>query len=178
MEYALAFHRWARMARRAIRGLLIALALATVGCDHATKLVAKVTLEGAAPRALIAGVLDLQYRENRDTAFGLLHDFTNPTKGPLILLMALLAIAAVAAAWWKRRRVAGFVEHAAFVLVVGGAIGNVIDRFERGYVVDFIHVDHWPVFNVADVAICVGGALVGVVMMRLTRPPLRPPLRS
>ena len=92
--------------------------------------------------------------------------------------MALLAIAAVAAAWWKRRRVAGFVEHAAFVLVVGGAIGNVIDRFERGYVVDFIHVDHWPVFNVADVAICVGGALVGVVMMRLTRPPLRPPLRS
>ena len=141
-------------------------------------MVAKVTLEGAAPRALIAGVLDLQYRENRDTAFGLLRDFTSPAKGPLVLVMALLAIAAVAVAWWKRRRVAGLLEHAAFVLVVGGAIGNVIDRFERGYVVDFIHVDHWPVFNVADVAICVGGALVGLVMMRLTSPSPRPPLRS
>jgi signal peptidase II len=62
--------------------------------------------------------------------------------------------------------VAGFVEQMAFVLVVGGAVGNVIDRLARGYVVDFIHIQRWPVFNVADAAICAGGALVGIVMMR------------
>ncbi|MGO9715067.1 MAG: signal peptidase II [Polyangiaceae bacterium] len=152
-----------------MRGLLMVLVLALVGCDHATKVVAKITLEGSAPRALITGVLDLQYAENRDTAFSLLRNVATPAKGSLILVMSCLAIAAIAAAWWKRRRVAGLLEHAAFVLVVGGAIGNVLDRIEQGYVIDFIHLRRWPVFNVADVAICVGGALVGVVMMRLKK---------
>jgi signal peptidase II len=172
--------RWARMAKRAIHVFLMMLVLGIVGCDHATKFVAKVSLEGEAPRALITGVLDLRYTENRDTAFSLLHDFTNPAKGPLILMMSLFAIAAIAAAWWKRRRVAGLLENAAFVLVVGGAIGNMIDRLARGYVVDFIHLELWPVFNVADVAICVGGALVGLVMMRpiTTLPPPPAPRRS
>jgi signal peptidase II len=154
------------MVERTIRGLLLMLVVALVGCDHATKVVAKITLEGSAPRSLIPGVLDLQYTENRDTAFSLFHDVTSPAKGPLILLMSCLAIAAIAVAWWKRRKVAGLVEHLAFVLVVGGAIANVTDRLERGYVVDFIHLRRWPVFNVADMAICVGGALVGIVMMR------------
>ena len=141
------------------------LVVALVGCDHATKVVAKITLEGSAPRAIIPGVLDLVYTENRDTAFSVTHAFAGPSKGPLILMMALLAIAAIAVAWWKRRRVAGLVEHTAFVLVVGGAIGNVLDRLQRGYVVDFIHVQYWPVFNVADIAICAGAVLVGIVMV-------------
>jgi signal peptidase II len=153
----------------ALRVLLMVLVVALVGCDHATKVVAKVTLEGTAPRSIIPGVLDLVYTENRDTAFSVFHDVTSPAKGPLLLLMSSLAIAAIAVAWWKRRRVAGLLEHAAFVLVVGGAIGNVVDRFQRGYVVDFIHVQCWPVFNVADVAICAGGALVGIVMMRMKK---------
>jgi len=166
------------MVERVLRGFLLMLVAALVGCDHATKIVAKITLEGSAPKAVIPGVLDLVYTENRDTAFSLLHGVTSPAKGPLILLMSCLAIAAIAVAWWKRRRVAGLVERAAFVLVVGGAIGNVIDRIEQGYVVDFIHLRRWPVFNVADMAICVGGALVGIVMMRSRKsgdsPPVRP----
>jgi signal peptidase II len=142
------------------------LMLALVGCDHATKVVARVTLRGNAPRSIVAGVLDLRYAENRDTAFSLLHRFGGPAKEALILGMSLLAVSAIAVAWWKRRRAASLLEHAAFTLVVGGAVGNVVDRIARGYVVDFIHVRMWPVFNVADMAICVGGALVGVVMMR------------
>ena len=45
-------------------------------------------------------------------------------------------------------------------LVLAGALGNYADRLLRGYVVDFIHVTHWPVFNIADVLLTVGGALV------------------
>jgi signal peptidase II len=167
-EYAPLIHRWGRMAERATRGLFMMLVLALVGCDHATKVVAKVTLQGAVPRTLIAGVLDLRYAENRDTAFSLSRDFASPAKGWVILAMSCLAVAAVAAAWWKRRRQARLLEHAAFVLVVGGAIGNVLDRLARGYVVDFIHLRWWPVFNVADVAICAGGVLVGLALMRST----------
>jgi signal peptidase II len=54
-------------------------------------------------------------------------------------------------------------------MVVGGAIGNVADRLLRGYVVDFIHLHRWPVFNVADIAVTVGAILLGVAMTR--RPP-------
>jgi signal peptidase II len=46
------------------------------------------------------------------------------------------------------------------VLILGGALGNTSDRVIRGYVVDFIHVPHWPVFNFADVWVTVGVALV------------------
>jgi signal peptidase II len=49
---------------------------------------------------------------------------------------------------------------AGLALVMGGAVGNLVDRALRGHVVDFIHVSGWPVFNVADVAIVAGGLLV------------------
>jgi signal peptidase II len=154
---------------RTMRGLLLGLVVALVGCDHATKVVAKIELEGAPARAIVPGVLELVYTENRDAAFSLSHAITNPAKGPVLLLMSCLAVGAVAVAWWKRRRRSGLLEHMAFMLVVGGACGNILDRWQQGYVVDFIHVALWPAFNVADVAICAGGALVGIAMMRLKR---------
>jgi signal peptidase II len=146
------------------------LALALVGCDHATKVVAKVTLQGGLPRSIVAGIVDLQYAENRDTAFSLLRSSSSPAKAPLIVAMSCLAVIAVATGWWRRRHTAPALEHMAFALVIGGAIGNVVDRLARGYVVDFIHVRMWPVFNVADVAICAGGALLGLVLIRARRP--------
>lgn len=55
-------------------------------------------------------------------------------------------------------------------LILGGAVGNVIDRFIHGYVIDFIHVHyadvwHYPIFNIADIGICVGTALVVIDML-------------
>ena len=65
----------------------------------------------------------------------------------------------------RRRRVA-----AGFALVLGGAIGNVADRFHLGMVVDFVDLHygpyHWPAFNVADSAICVGVALLALYGLR------------
>jgi signal peptidase II len=52
------------------------------------------------------------------------------------------------------------------VLGAGGAPGNLVDRVARGYVVDFVHVEHWPVFNMADVFLVVGAALLVVASMR------------
>ena len=65
--------------------------------------------------------------------------------------------------WWRRRHDSARALHIGFALVVAGAAGNVIDRMMRGYVVDFIHVHYWPVFNVADVTIVAGTILLALV---------------
>jgi signal peptidase II len=57
--------------------------------------------------------------------------------------------------------------------VLGGALGNMVDRIVRGYVVDFIHVKGWPIFNVADIAV-----VVGVGLMLLSRVRRRPRIRA
>ncbi len=75
----------------------------------------------------------------------------------------------VAVAWLRRRARAGAAEHAAFAMIFAGAVGNVADRARRGFVVDFIHVEHWPVFNVADVAVVAGVLLLAIVTFRASR---------
>ena len=64
----------------------------------------------------------------------------------------------------------GFYQMLALVFILGGAIGNLIDRIKIGYVIDFIDVYyksyHWPVFNLADTAICIGGAWLALVWLR------------
>lgn len=66
--------------------------------------------------------------------------------------------------WLKRLGQAARLEAASLALILGGAIGNVIDRVLHGYVIDFLDVYydsyHWPAFNIADSAICVGAALL------------------
>lgn len=57
----------------------------------------------------------------------------------------------------------------ALAVILAGAVGNYADRVLRGYVVDFLHVTHWPVFNVADVYITVGFALLFLLDRRARR---------
>jgi signal peptidase II len=57
---------------------------------------------------------------------------------------------------WQSRRTSGGSARLGFTLALAGALGNVLDRLARGYVIDFIHLTHWPVFNVADVLVVVG----------------------
>lgn len=56
-------------------------------------------------------------------------------------------------------------------LVVGGALGNLVDRIARGYVIDFIHVHGWPVFNVADIAVVAGMGLIALAQLARPRRP-------
>ena len=156
------------MARRAMGWLLMLFTLALVGCDHATKAVAQTALERRGPLSIISGLLDLRYTENRDTAFSLLRSLHFPGKGALLVAMSAIGIGAVIVAWWRRRR-ASTAEQAAYALIVAGALGNALDRAFRGYVVDFIEIHRWPIFNVADVAIVVGAVLLAITMLRRGR---------
>lgn len=148
---------------------LLGLVLLLVGCDHGTKHLAAERLAGEAPLALIPGVLDLRYTENRDVAFSLLRQLGLDGVGRHLGLLATLMLLVLGALWLRERKRATQLEHVGYALAMAGALGNVLDRLVRGYVVDFVHLYHWPVFNVADVAIVAGLGCLLVASRRLTR---------
>lgn len=108
-------------------------------------------------RTVIPHVLWLTYVQNTHGAFGFFG--THP------LLLALAALAVVLMFYyWYRQDSATLLTHFAFGMIIGGAIGNIIDRLRFHYVIDFIDLRWWPVFNAADSAISVG---VGLLLLRI-----------
>jgi signal peptidase II len=149
-----------------LRAALLVLTISLFGCDHATKIAAKASLPPGQAVSVVRGVLELRYQANDDTAFSLLHHFGVERMPGVLLAASVLALAAVVAAWVAARRRATTGQHVGFALVVSGALGNVVDRAVRGFVVDFIHVTRWPVFNVADIAVVAGVILIGLTALR------------
>ncbi len=137
----------------------MSLSLMTVGCDQSSKIFALSTLQES-PLTLFGG-FELTYTENRDMAFGLLAAILGP-EARLWLLSSFKLLAVIAAVAWltARRRSGTLPELFGVALVLAGALGNLIDRVRLGFVVDFLKVPYWPVFNVADVAIVVGLGLL------------------
>jgi signal peptidase II len=147
------------MHRRLSYFLFAVLVVGLVGCDHATKHLAQSELRGHPPKTLVANVLELRYTENRDIGFSLLRRVPEPVRKPLIFTASAVGLGFLGLLWWSRRR-AAWQEHAAYAVLVAGALGNLSDRLIRGYVVDFVYLHHWPVFNAADVFLVAGVALV------------------
>jgi signal peptidase II len=141
----------------------ILLMLLVVVVDQASKatVVRNIGLHDYVP--LIDGLLSLSHVRNHGAAFGLLSDWNIPYQSLLLSTLSLLALGAIAAYFVRLPRSA-WLPRLSLSLVLGGAVGNVIDRLRLGYVVDFVHVywrDYqWPDFNVADSAITVGVALL------------------
>jgi signal peptidase II len=150
-----------------LRLFLAVSVLTLAGCDHATKYIAKVELENAPPKQVIGNVLKLVYTENRDTGFGLLRWIPADKRLPIIIALQSLGTLAVVFALLLCKTYD--IYAAAFALIVSGALGNLTDRIFRGYVIDFLRVPHWPVFNVADIWISIGIGLI-VLASLLGRP--------
>jgi signal peptidase II len=149
------------MARLSARFAVLGSLLFLVGCDHATKGVASAELDSGNVRELIRGVMDLRYVENTDVAFNLLRWVPETIRGPGLLVVGALGILALGLVLLRAPR-QPLMRRFAFVLLTAGAIGNYLDRVIRGYVVDFVHVHHWPVFNVADVYVTIGFGLLAL----------------
>ena len=164
------------MAKRiANRLLVVVLLLLLVGCDHASKGVAKAELESGGARELIRGLVSFRYVENTDIAFNLLRWVPEEVRFRALLVIGAVAVATLVFLLLQTRWQVN-VPLFAFVLVTAGAVGNYLDRVLRGYVVDFVHFKHWPVFNVADVYITVGGAVLAWAYLskRHRDPPVEP----
>lgn len=96
----------------------------------------------------------LHYVENTGMAFGLMQN------GNLLLIWIMLAVLAYLAYSWKEIVSAGRLAKWGAVFIFAGAVGNLYDRIKLGFVVDFLDFRVWPVFNIADSFITVGGVLL------------------
>ena len=141
--------------------------LAVIIVDQATKLAAVKVLDPVSSVELTS-MLDLVLAYNKGAAFSILSTAGGWQRWLFIGLA--LAICAFIIHWLRDLPRNARWTPLALSLVLGGAVGNVIDRIRLGAVVDFIdfHVGdwHWPAFNVADSAICVGAALLVLSMFR------------
>lgn len=147
------------MARPVVRlaALLYAVAALTYLLDRITKLLVEERLAGRPPIQLIPGVLDLNYTTNSGGAFGL------GRSAPLVFAVATVVVAiAIGLASLRLSRPSAAI---ALGLILGGALGNLTDRFLHGSgfsgsVTDFIDFQIWPVFNLADSAIVIGAIIL------------------
>ncbi|MCD1598875.1 MULTISPECIES: signal peptidase II [Rheinheimera] len=107
-------------------------------------------------------VFNLTYVRNYGAAFSFLSDAGGWQRWFFTLIA--VAISVVLAVWLARNSKAQLKLNMALALVLAGAVGNLIDRSIYGYVIDFLHVYyqnwHYPAFNIADSAICIGAALL------------------
>ena len=170
---------------------LVVVSVTSLVADVASKLWAEKRLDGY-PGVInvIDNHLAFVLAKNRGGAWGLLQGTSEGVRRPFFLLVSVAAIAFIMTLY---RRLTPK-QHAlkwGLPLVLGGALGNVFDRIRYGHVIDFIdfradwirklneliakyypqHVvtDHWPTFNVADIAICVGVILMAVDMFTAKR---------
>lgn len=136
------------------RGMWIA--LAAVLCDRLSKLAAAKLPNGVV--RFIPGIVNLRRVENRGIAFSMLSG-----QGLALILLTALVVAALVA-WLVARPGAARLTRAGLWMIVGGGLGNLYDRVAYGAVSDFIDLAfvRFAVFNVADICICVGAALVVV----------------
>ena len=137
------------------------LSLAVIGLDQATKFLATRFLE-LYERVEVLPVLDFTLLHNTGAAFSLLAGASGWQRWFFIGLAITVSVVLVVWIWRAPR--GDKLLPLALSLILGGALGNVIDRIVHGYVVDFIHL-HWgaayfPAFNIADSAITVGAALL------------------
>lgn len=143
----------------AAKGYLVAAVIFVV--DQLVKLwiIAGIGLQAKGSINLLP-VLSLTWVENRGVSMGLLQ--ADGAKERWILT-AVTALIAAGVAWWMRKET-NRIDILALALVLGGALGNIVDRVRFGYVVDFVHVHvgTWSfyVFNVADAAITIGVAIL------------------
>jgi signal peptidase II len=138
--------------------LLLGLAVIVVVIDQASKWLASSHLSPHQILSVIPGFFNIVLVRNRGMVFGIFNQI-RPGLFPIFLLAATIAaIGAILFLFWARRNQTWFMI--GLSLILGGAVGNLVDRIRLGYVIDFLDFFvadyHWPAFNVADSAVTVG----------------------
>jgi len=144
------------------------IAVAVILLDQATKAVIIRTLRLGQGIAVVPGFFDIVYVLNPGAAFGFLAGLSDGIRNPLFILISVAAVILIVVYYTRYLRSHRLVS-AALGLILGGAVGNLIDRLRYGMVVDFLDVHvfqyHWPAFNVADSAISIGVSLMILDML-------------
>jgi len=132
-------------------------AVAVVGLDQLTKHTIGTSIDPGQVKTLIPGVLHLVNVRNTGVAFGVL-------SGGGGLVYAFVGIALLSLLAYLLARPGHRLLWLPTGMLIGGAVGNLIDRAARGSVIDFIKLPHWPAFNVADMSITFGVIILVLVL--------------
>ncbi len=143
--------------------LYILAVLLMIAADQLVKYWAFTSLQAQHTIPLIENVFHLTYVENRGAAFSLFAQFDSRWIFVALAVIITVAIFAVL----RKRYIQTALGRWSLVLVAAGALGNAIDRVIHGFVVDMFdfRLIHFPVFNVADIFICIGGVLFVIYFM-------------
>jgi signal peptidase II len=145
--------------------VVLGIAVFVIAADAISKAIAVAKISPDAPIHLVGSLLQLTLARNQGAAFNL--------GGTSMTIVFTLIAAGVVVYILRTARTLRSVGWAvALGLLLGGATGNLLDRIFRapgvfrGAVVDWIELPHWPVFNLADSAICCGGVLIAILALR------------
>lgn len=140
-------------------GWFFVVALVVIGLDQFVKWVIRESV-GLGVRHSVVWPLEIVHFTNSGAAFGMLQG-----AGPLLVLTSVVGMAAITI-YLFNPEFAHPLMRLGLALMLGGAVGNLIDRVKDGEVVDFIKVPNFPAFNVADSAITIGVLLLAWTMLR------------
>ena len=150
---------------RAMRPMFIAAAL-SIFLDQLTKSFIRTYVATRGTIQVIRGLFEISYAENTGAAFGMFRG-----RNTIFIVIGFLAIGFVFA--YYRQFKANLWMKVSLGLILGGALGNLIDRIVFQSVTDFIrvrwwflHLRWWPTFNIADASVCIGAAMLIVGMLR------------
>ena len=138
-------------------------AVLLVALDQITKWLALERLKPIGNMKVIPGLLDLTFVENRGAAFGMLTG-----QRWFFVLLTAVVVAVIVRAYYKMPKTREYMWlRFSLVFVLAGAVGNMIDRLFRGYVVDFLEVTFisFPVFNIADIYVVAGTIVTAFIVM-------------
>jgi signal peptidase II len=149
------------------------LSLAIIVSDAWSKWLVSTRIDLHESIPLIPDYLQLVHVRNTGAAFGIGANAESQVV-PLLLNSGAILVFLIVVAYALRTPLTDRTLQVGLHLILGGAIGNLVDRFRFGYVVDFLDLyvrdHHWPAFNVADSAICIGIALLFLDMRRKPQP--------
>ena len=179
------------VAPHASMALLVTLSISSMAADLVTKAWAKGHLAAGADLKtpglkkieIVKGHIDLIFAQNPGGAWSFLRSLPDSLRRPFFLIVSAAAIVFIITVY-QRVRSDQWGMKLGLPLALGGAIGNLVDRIRYGWVIDFIDyraawmrwvtakvshtpTDHWPTFNVADIAIVIGVALMAISLLRV-----------
>jgi len=142
----------------------------TVVIDLITKNIINTTMRPYETINVIPNFFNIVYAKNLGAAFSFLNGTPDWFRKPFFFIIPIIALLLVTILLAKSKK--EMLKVVAFSLVIGGALGNFINRLEYGYVIDFLDFKlaanyHWPSFNVADIAITVAVAILFIDMIKI-----------
>jgi signal peptidase II len=151
----------------------VTISLAIIVLDAITKWMVSANISLHDAITVVPNLFSLVHVRNTGAAFGIGANAESQVV-PLLLNSGAILVFLIVVAYALRTPLTDRTLQIGLHLILGGAIGNLVDRFRFGYVVDFLDFyvrdHHWPAFNVADSAICVGIALLFLDMRRKPQP--------